>query len=248
MKSFFTIAAVQAKLFLREPPAFFFTLVFPVLIIAVFGSIFGNTPSPEFDPNYGYIDHETPAMIGIIIATIALMGIPVEVSSSREKKILRRYRATPLKPAKYLSATIFVYFALAIAGMIITVIFAKAVYGLRFDGSWLSFFVGLTLSAVSFFSVGYLIASLAATARIAQTVGQVLFFPMLFLSGATFPIAMMPENVQQVANFLPLTHAVKLLQHLWFGGAWSEVPVQIAILLGTLGIGVVASSVAFRWE
>jgi ABC-2 type transport system permease protein len=246
--AFLTIAVVQAKLFLREPPAFFFTLVFPVLVIAIFGAMFGNTPSPAFDPNYGYIDHETPAMIGIIIATIALMGIPIEVASSREKKILRCYRATPLRPATYLTATISVYFALAIAGMIITVIFAKVVYDLRFDGNWFSFFLGLTLSAVSFFSVGYLIASLASTARIAQTVGQVLFFPMLFLSGATFPLVMMPDNVRQVSEFLPLTHAVKLLQHLWFGGNWLDAWFQVLVLAATLGVGMVTAALAFRWE
>jgi len=248
MNSFLKIVAVQAKLFLREPPAFFFTLVFPTLVIAMFGAIFGNTPDPQFNPDYGYIDYETPAMIGLIIATIGLMGIPIDVATSREKKILRRYRATPLTPTKLLSATITVYFATAVVGMIVTILFAKAMFGLRFDGNWFSVFAGLALSATSFFAVGYMIASVAATARIAQTVGQVLFFPMMFLSGATFPLEMMPDNVRTVAEFLPLTHAVKLLQHLWFGGAWSESWVQVVVLVGTLVVGVAAASMTFRWE
>ena len=248
MNSFFKIATVQAKLFFREPPAFFFTLVFPTLVIAIFGAIFGNTPDPQFNPDYGYIDHETPAMIGLIIATIALMGIPVEVATSREKKILRRYRATPLKPTMLLGATILVYFTMAVIGMFVTVIFAKVMFDLRFDGNWFSVFAGLTLGATSFFAVGYMIASVAATARIAQTVGQALFFPMMFLSGATFPLAMMPDNVRNVAEFLPLTHAVRLLQHLWFGGSWSEMGLEVGVLATTLVVGVAAASVTFKWE
>ena len=248
MRALLKIAVVQSKLFLREPAAFFFTLVFPLLIIVMFGAVFGNTPDPEFNAQFGFIDYETPALTAIIIATIALMGIPVETAASREKKILRRYRTAPINPATYLSATILVYFVMALVGMVLTMLAARLLFGLRFGGNWVSVTAAFTLSALAFFSIGYLIASVASTSRIAQTVGQILFFPMLFLSGAMLPFEMMPETVQRVSLASPLTHSVKLLQNLWFGGAWSESLVQVAVLVATLIVGVSLSGRTFRWE
>ena len=248
MRSLRKLTIVQAKLFLREPAAFFFTLIFPALLLLLFGTIFGNTPSPRFNPNYGYVDTYVPALAGIIIGTVALMGIPIATAAAREFKVLRRYRATPMRPATYLAADVVVNFAMAVISMVVLVIIAKAVFGLRFGGSWLSVSAGFTLSALAFFAVGYLVASLAPTARIAQTVGMVLFFPMMFLSGAAFPREIMPENMRQVSDLLPLTYVVKLLQGLWYGGSWGDHLLEAGILAGMLVVGVVVSARMFRWE
>ncbi len=176
------------------------------------------------------------------------MGIPIATAEEREKQILRRYRATPLSPATYLTATIAVYFGMALLGMLILIVIAKVFYGLRFEGNWLSVLGGFTLSALAFFSVGYLVASLSPTARVALVVGQLLFFPMMFLSGATFPLQMMPENVRHVSEALPLTYVVRLLQGLWAGDSWLAHITEIGILAVMLIIGTVISSRTFRWE
>ena len=137
---------------------------------------------------------------------------------------------------------------LLVGGTALLVVVAKTLFGLRFDGSWLSVGAAFTLVGAAFFSVGYLIASVASTARIAQVVGQVLFFPMMFLSGAALPLQLMPEGVRSIAELLPMTHAVLLLQNLWFGGGWGASTVQVAVLVGTLLLGLVASARLFRWE
>ena len=79
-------------------------------------------------------------------------------------------------------------------------------------------------------------------------IGNVLFFPMMFLSGATFPLEIMPERVRQVSELLPLTHVVKLLQTLWFGGTFREQLAQVALLLVLLVVGAALSAKLFRWE
>jgi ABC-2 type transport system permease protein len=243
------LTVIQFKLFLREPVAFFFSLAYPALLLLLFGFIYGNDPAPEFWGRYfGTVDASVPAYGGIIIGTVAFMGIPIDTTVNRENGVLRRYRATPLHPAKYLLANILVYMMVALLGMSFLILIGKLVFGLRFAGSWLSVLAAFVLCSFSFYSLGYLIASLAPTARIAQTVGMVIFFPMMFLSGAGMPLQLLPENLRQVSNYLPLTYLVRLIQGLWFGDPWQDLWLPTLIMVGLLLVGTTASARLFRWE
>ena len=248
MKKLAALTVVQAKLFMRETAAFFFTLVFPLLLILIFGFVFGNEPGGPFGGTFGYIDYSTPAITVLILVTVSLMGIPIQTATARENKILRRFRAAPMPPLTYVGATVIVYYLMSVVGMVLLVVVAKLMFGLRFDGSWLEVGAGFTLIAAAFFSIGYLIASLASTARIAQVVGQLLFFPMMFLSGAALPLHIMPEGVRRVSEILPMTHGVRLLQNLWFGKGWGASTTEILVMVGTLTVGLVLSARSFRWE
>lgn len=247
MNAFYKLTQTHLKLFSREPVAFFFTLVFPVLLLFLFGFIFGNEPDPIYgNGQYGYIDAEVPGLTAIIIGTVALMSIPIATATAREQKILRRYQATPMNPWLYLAADIAVYFLLALMGLILLVVLAKLVFDLRFGGNWLAVFMGFSLSALAFMAVGYVIASLAPTSRVAQVVGQIIFFPMMFLSGATLPLEIMPAGVQTISRLLPLTHVVKLLQDLWFGNGWNSTAIFVLVML--MLVGLLLSARTFRWE
>ncbi|MDH3735106.1 MAG: ABC transporter permease [Gemmatimonadota bacterium] len=248
MKKLLALTAVQAKLFIREPAAFFFTLVFPVLLIVMFGLVFGNEPGGMFPGPFGYIDYSTPAMTVLIIVSIGLMSLPIQTATARENRILRRFRATPLHPATYVGATVIVYFLMAFVGMVMTILVAEFFFGLRFGGNWWNVAAGFTFVSAAFFSAGYLIASVASTARVAQVVGQMLFFPMMFLSGAAIPLQIMPEGVRRVAELLPMTHGVKLMQNLWFGQGWSGSLTHVLVMLALLVAGLVLSTRLFRWE
>ncbi|UCH58278.1 MAG: ABC transporter permease [Anaerolineales bacterium] len=249
MRSFRKLFLVQLKLYLREPVAFFFSLAYPALLLLLFGYIYGNEPAPEFwGRNFGTVDASVPAYTGIIIGTVALMGIPIDTASSRENGVLRRYRATPLRPAIYLAASVAVYLLVALLGMLILVVTGKLIFDLRIAGAWLNVLAAFLLSALAFFAIGYIIASLAPTARIAQVVGMVIFFPMMFLSGAGMPLQLLPENLRRVSDFLPLSYVVRLIQGLWFGDPWAELWLPSVILFGIFIVGTMIASRLFRWE
>jgi len=249
MRGTWNLFVMQFKLYLREPVAFFFTLAYPTMLLLLFGFIYGNQPDFEFwGRNFGTVDASVPAYAGIIIGTVAMMGIPIDTATSRETGILRRYRATPLHPAVYLAASVVVYLAIALLGMAILVVVGKLVFGLRMAGSWPSILAAFTLSAGAFFSIGYLIAGLVPTARVAQAVGMVIFFPMMFLSGAGMPLQLLPEALQKVSDFLPLTYVVRLIQGLWFGEAWRALWLPTLVLCGILLAGTLLATRFFRWE
>ena len=247
MKGFWKLAWVEIKIYLRQPEAAFFTLVFPILLLFLFGSIYGNKPNPFFEGR-GMVDVSTPAYLAMIIGSTGLLSISITVSSYREKGVLRRFRATPLRPAAVLASQIIVHFLMTLLGGTLLIIAARLVYGLSFGGRPLAVLFGFTLSCLSFFAVGFLLASVARTARVAYILGMVLYFPNLFLSGATIPKQTFPQALRAASKFIPLTHVVNLLQGLWFGNLLGRHILEIAVLAGLLVLGVAISARTFRWE
>jgi ABC-2 type transport system permease protein len=103
------------------------------------------------------------------------------------------------------------------------------------------------LASLSFFAVGFVLAGLVSSARTATVVGQVIFFPMFFLSGAAgIPREMLPDTLRRASDFLPLTYVVELVQDLWIEGTWNMT--AVLVLVGVLAGAVILSARTFRWE
>ncbi|MCX6830895.1 MAG: ABC transporter permease, partial [candidate division Zixibacteria bacterium] len=181
MRGFWKLAFVDFKLFLREPSAAFFTLVFPLMMLFLFGAVFGN--KPEFLVNgsgFGTVDLSIPAYTAMIIAMTGLVSLTVPIAAARELGVLRRVHITPLTPTAILTSQVLVLFILTTIGMALLLIAAKITYGLRFNGNVLSVTLGFLLSCCSFFALGFVLARISKTARSAQVMVMALYFPMLF--------------------------------------------------------------------
>jgi len=237
---------VDLKLYFREPVAAFFTLAFPPLMVVLFGAIYGNKSDPLFGGR-GAMDISMPAYTALVLALVGLLSVPIATAAYRERGVLRRFRATPLKPTTYIVADILANLLMTALGMMALVAFGWALYRVRLEGRPLDVALALILSALAMFAVGYLIAGLAPGARSAQIVGMVILYPMIFLSGATVPLEVMPRSVERISNFLPLTYAVRLLRGMWFGEPWGDHLLDVGVLAGVL---IVCGSLAgrfFRW-
>jgi ABC-2 type transport system permease protein len=247
MRALWKLIVIQAKLFIREPIGAFFTLAFAPLLLILFGFIWGNDPVPEFG-GFGPMDVSVPAYVGLIVATVGLMSVPIATSARRETGALRRFKATPLRPLAYMISDVAVNFVMTVLGISILMLVGKLVYNVRFEGNLLSVFAAVSLGAFAFFAIGYVITGLAPTARAAQIVGMVLLYPMMFLSGAAMPIELLPEGVQNFSRFLPLSHVVKLVRGLWIGDTWGQHTTEVIVLLGVLIVGTAISVRTFKWE
>jgi ABC-2 type transport system permease protein len=247
MKSLLKMTWMETKLFLREPIGAFFTLVFPLMMLFLFGSIYGNTPTPRFG-GHGTIDISIPAYTAMIIATSGLMSITITMASYRENGILRRLRTTPISPLVILAAQVIVVFAMTCLGMVLLIAAGKLVYHVHFEGNAFNVLAGFVLSSLSFFALGFIVAGIIRTARTAQIVGMVILYPMLFLCGAAFPRELLPDAIKRVSTFLPLTYVVNLLRGLWIGEAWSQHTTEAVVLAALLAVGVLISVRTFRWE
>jgi ABC-2 type transport system permease protein len=247
MRSFHKLTLVQAKLYLREPLAMFFTLLFAPLMLVLLGFVFGNDPDPMFGGR-GYLDISVPAYSAIVVGITGLTMIPITTAIRKETGVLRRFSATPLRPITYFLSDVVVPYLMLSLGILLLFLFGKVLYNVRFEGNLLSVFTGVSLSILTFFSIGYALAGLIPNSRAVIAIGNILIIPMAFLSGAYFPIENMPESVVKVSKFFPLTHTVTLLRGLWFGGTWGDYLTEVAVMAGFLCLGLVIISRTFCWE
>jgi ABC-2 type transport system permease protein len=194
------------------------------------------------------MDISMPGYTAMILATVGLLSIPISISAQRETGVLRRLRATPLKPLVYIGADLTTNMAITLLGMFGVVLLGWLIYRVRFEGQVVPLILGVVYSGLAMFSLGYLIASLAPNARVANIVGMVLLYPMLFLSGAGFPLELLPDSLKRVSYFLPLTYVVKLLRGLWFGKPWSELWLPVLVLGVMLIVCSLLAARFFRWE
>jgi ABC-2 type transport system permease protein len=241
------LAISQARLYLREPMATFFTLAFAPLLLVLFGLIYGNEPSELFGGR-GSMDVTVPAYIGLVVVTVGLIGIPIQTAAHRELGILRRYRATPMRPLTYLVADVAVYYLMTVIGVALLVIVGALAFNVRFEGDPVTLLAGFSLCSLSFFALGYVLAGVAPSARVAQTAGMILAYPMMFLSGASIPLEVLPTGLRQIADFIPLTHVVRLMRGVWAGDSWGSMGLEIAILVVMLAVGAAVAARVFRWE
>jgi ABC-2 type transport system permease protein len=151
-------------------------------------------------------------------------------------------------PTAIIGSQVAVNFVMTLAGALVLVAGSVLAYHMRFTGSVWAVFVGFTLSTLSFFAIGFVVASVSRTSRIAQILAMLLYFPNIFLSGATVPKEIFPPAMRLVSKAVPMTYVVNLLQGLWFGSPWGRHITEVVVLAALLVVGVVLSAKTFRWE
>jgi ABC-2 type transport system permease protein len=247
MKKYFKMTLMEMKLFLRDPLCTFFTLVFPLMYLFLFGFISGNEPTPMFGGR-NMIEAAIPNLTATIISMMGLMFITITMATYREKGILRRLRTTPVSPLVLLVAQLVVVFSMTCLGMLLLITAGMVFYDVTIQVNVFNVLAGFVLSSLSFFGIGFVLAGTLPSARTAQMVGMVLFYPMILLSGAFFPLDLLPDGVQKVADYLPLTFVVKLMTGLWYGEPLSDHMLSVGVLTGILVLSVIVSIKTFRWE
>jgi ABC-2 type transport system permease protein len=246
MQRFMKLTWGETKLFLREPGAYI-GLAFPFVLLFVFGSIYGNTPS-AFLGGRGGVDAYMPAYIALLIVANGFYSLPLAIVNYRERGVLFRLQATPLRPLNILSAQVGANFLMTTAGTVILIVIASIFYHLHVTSTIVNVVIAYLLGVLSIFALGFLVGSIVPNARVAAVLGTVLFLPMLYLSGATVPLKLYPQVVQQIAQFLPLTHVITLLSALWFGESWGAHWLNVLALFGLMIVCLLASTKLFRWR
>jgi ABC-2 type transport system permease protein len=247
MRGLGSLTWISFKLYIREPIATFFTLVFPTMLVLLFGAIYGNEPVAMFGGR-GSMDVSLPAYSGLIVGTVGLMSVPITTAAYREQGILRRFKVTPLRPWTYIAADQATNLLMTMLGMVVVSLVAWLMFNVQFEGQIGSILIALVVGTLAMSAVGYVIASLASTARIAQVISMAIFYPMMFLSGAGMPAEMLPDSLQKVSDFLPLTYVVRLMRGLWFGDGLTEHWLELGVLAGIVLVAGTLAARLFKWE
>ena len=248
MRVLFKLTWVEIKLFIREPITMVFTFALPLIFLFVMGGVFGNTPDPEglIFRGVGPIDYYIPAYIGLISASIGVVALPVHLTGYRERRVLRRFRASSISIWAVFGSQVVVSLAISILGALLLIAAALVAYDASLPESPGLVVVAFVLSVLSFAAVGVFLGAILPTTRAAQGLGLILFFVMMILSGAGPPREVMTEAMHWIADATPLRYVVLTLQDPWLGFGWN---VHASLVVGGfLVAATLLSARFFRWE
>jgi len=239
---------LEVKIFVREPLGVIGTVLVPALTFVVVGRIVGPPMRRGVRTLPPIVSVDLPILTAMLIAISAVLSLVAVIAIYREGGILKRLRATPLRPATILTAHVLVKLLFTAISIAIMVLGGRGYYPVPPDVPLMSFSLGVLVSTVAILSLGFVLASLAPTARFAQPIGALILYPMLGVSGLFAPIEEMPSRLQTLARFTPFTYAVSLLRGLWRGEGWRAHSVDVAALVLVFLVCIVAATKLFRWE
>ncbi len=232
----------EARLAWRQPIGLVIGLALPVLLLALLGSAFRGASLG----GVSVAQDELPMLIVLVLASIALFGLPTPLATYREQGILRRLSTTPVPPAWVLGAQLAVNACIAVAGLVVLLVTGIAVFGVKTPQSVGGLALSVALAAVAVFGIGLWIAGTAQNAAMAGGLGYLTFFPLTFFAGVFVPLAILPAAVRDVGDWTPLGAAVHALQDAMQTGF---PPARFLLVL--TGYALVSGALAirfFRWE
>ncbi|MEU8377615.1 ABC transporter permease [Streptosporangium sp. NPDC048865] len=240
MKGLGNVIAIELKLAVRDPMSAFFALAFPAVILWVKMRNGGTLPS-----GLPLIDAVVPMLSVFVIGLTSLVVLPATLAQYRERRVLKRLRATPASPAMIFGAQWAAHTLLAVLGTALLAAIGLAAYGMDGPVAPAGVVLAWLLGALSLGSVGLLISALVPSGRAATVVGLAVFFPMVFVSGAMSARETLPESMRAVGDLTPMAPVVQAVRAGWEGHPTS--PLTLAVMAA---ISVVAGGVAlkaFRW-
>lgn len=247
MRSFGILLKNELKLNIRNMNMVIFAIIMPLTILAILGFIYGTKPAAD-GTAYTFIEQSFGALCGISICAGGLMGLPLAVSEYRERKILKRFRVTPVHPARLLLVEFLIYVLYCAVSMITLAGAAALFWNVRIHGSLLLFLGSWLLTMGSTLSIGLMVGGIAKNTKSASILACILYFPMLVFSGATLPYEVMPAALQNVIRIFPLTQGIQLMKSAFLGIPSENglLPAAAMIIVTLICSGITVKF--FKWE
>src|SRR5258708_23967534 len=234
---------MRIQLTLRNKMFLFFSVVMPFGFFFLYAGVFARG-----------IPRAVQYFLGSVLALTVMgsfWGLSAALVMFREQGILRRFHVTPVTPSDMLASSVVANYVLTIPTVLIEFLCARTIFHVTHFGDLVSAFLLITIGTVSFASMGLVVASVTNTMQETQVINQLIWLPLIFLSGATVPLATLPLVVKRVGLFLPATYLVTGLQSAIY---WAFAPWSPDVLLALCSLALWAfltfflSAQLFRWE
>ncbi len=241
MKTILTLAAMRIRITLRNKAFLFFSLVMPMAFFFLYCGVLAKGDIPKIRYLLG------PVIAMSVMGTF--WGLSAQIVMWREQGILRRFRLAPIPASSMIGSSVLANMLLILPTVVLELALARFVYHLKDFGN-LGGIIFMSLIGIgAFASLGLIVASVTNTMQETQVINQLLWFALIFLSGATVPIPVLPKAAQHVALFLPATYLVNALQQAMVHHAsLFSLRANIGSLLAWAVLAFTISSLLFRWE
>jgi ABC-2 type transport system permease protein len=243
LKNFATLTRMRIMLTLRNKMFLFFSVIMPFGFFFLYSGVFAKG-----------LPLLVQYFLGPVIALTVMgsfWGLSTALVTFREQGILRRFHVTPVSPSDMLASSVVANFVLLLPTVLVQFLLARLIFHVLHFGNPFSVSILIGIGTVSFASLGLVVASITNTMQETQVINQLIWFPLIFLSGATVPLASLPEVAKRVGLFLPATYLVTGLQSTIY---WAYTPGSVDVLLALCSLGIWAaltfflSAQLFRWE
>ncbi|MFI1596358.1 ABC transporter permease [Streptomyces venezuelae] len=230
--------------FWRNPQAMIFTFLLPVVVVVIFGAVFGADDDQDFFFGLSGMQYYTPTIAAVSVLGACYAQLAIVLSQRRQSGMLKRLHATPLPAAVYFTGLL-VHCVLVSLIDVVLVIGVGSLYGVALPAHWTAITLTLLLGAAAFCALGAGVASLIKNAEAAPAVVQFIQFPLVFVSGSYFPIH--ADTLNTIAGVLPVKpfNDAMLASFAHDGGIqWKD----LAVLAAWGVIGAVVAVRRFRWD
>ena len=243
MTNFLTLTRMRIQLTLRNKMFLFFSVIMPFGFFFLYAGVFAKG-----------IPEVVQYLLGPVMALTVMgsfWGLSAALVMFREQGILRRFHVTPVTSSDMLASSVVANFVLTLPTILIEVCFARFIFHVMHFGNLGTAFILIALGTMSFASLGLVVASVTNTMQETQVINQLIWLPLIFLSGATVPLVDLPHVVQRVGLFLPATYLVTELQDAiyWSAKPWNrDVVIAVGSLVLWASLTFFLSAQLFRWE
>jgi len=242
MRAYAALFKSNLRLTLRDRSVLFFNYAFPLIFFLGFAGLFGGAAGNTITYYVGMV-----LVMGIL--GNGLFGAGMRSVQEREANILRRFKVTPITPMPILAASMASGWLLYMPFVILLLALAHFGYGMAVPRQWFSLFLMVSLGLCAMRAIGLILAAVTNTMQEAMILTQVFYLPMLILSGATVPSAMLPRWVQTLAEFMPATYMVQGFQGIFYRNqSILNFGPAVGALVLTMGLGMFVAARLFRWE
>ena len=235
---------MQQLMFWRNRESAVFVFVFPPMLFLLLGAVYDGTID-----GVPAADRLLVGMLGYGCANTAFGGLAITLVVRRELGILKRLRATPLPAGTYLAAVLVSTLLVFFLQMLVTVALGVLLYDAQGAESWLAVVPVVLLGGIAFAGLGFGVASLIRSAEGSSAVVNLIILPMAFLSGSFGPTSGYPQVLQTIADVLPLTYLIDLIEGAYLSGDhMTDDPTAVAVLVAWGVAGYAVAAKRFGWE
>ena len=238
------------KAFIRNPASLFFTLVFPLMFLVIFSTIFGNGSIPEGNKTVRVATFYVPAIAAFSVINACYTNIAISLSFSRDSGALKRIHGSPLPVWSYMAARILHAVAMALVLVVLCAAFGAIFYGATLPTTTLPVFaLTLLIGAAVFSALGVAVTSFIPNADAAPAVVNGTILPLLFISDVFIPLHDPPQWLDIAGKIFPVRHFADAMIGSFFQVNGSGLHRDDLLVLGAWGIGGLMVGLRFfQWE
>jgi ABC-2 type transport system permease protein len=232
---------LERRMFWRNPSAAFFGFLLPLLLLAIFGAVFSGR---EED-----LDVIVPGIAGLSVMSATFTSLAYNLTTLRERGILKRLRGTPLPPSAYFAGLTGNAVANAVLQLALVIVAGHVVFGVAWPSEWGALLAFAAVGVVCFASLGVALSHAIPNPESAPAYVNAVFLPQILIAGVFYDEKDAPQFIRDIAEVLPLKHLIDGLSGAMVKGEGLGDHLTALLVLGLWTVvGVIIAVRGFSWE